>query len=248
MLKLLAQLPVAAFLLWLYGGDLLRFVRAQSSPVTVMNELPSLPLSVLGTLVALGFTGTLLLERRFPPGWKPRRAAVLATLVLLLTDFLVLSSRRAFISAPHQLVNAVQRLAEVAREQSSPQGVPRDPRVFADALKNLGPIPIFLHGERVSAWQLTLRDNCDGPAADAQGAAAGTLIYCVSRDRQEAWVTVVATARAETFGEAAVVEVEGLFTGPVTRPPPQQAQEQEDEEEDMEEFSPDGPVWEPPTP
>ncbi len=215
-LRFAAQLLFAGFLGWLYGGDLLRFARAQGAPVTVMNELPSLPLSLVGVAVALTFGSTLVLKGRRGPGWGPWKAAVLAAVGLIFFDFVVLSSRRSLGSAEGALVEAVFTVSGALNDRATTAQVPRDARGLEALLGRLGPVPLFVEGTRVARWQVASRGTCAGPSAEVAGAAPGTLLYCTAADGRRGWVTLVATAGAQTFGEPAVVSVAELWVGEVS--------------------------------
>ncbi len=234
---LIAKLLFAAFLLWLYGGDLVRWLRAQVADVTVMNHLPSLPLALVGSFVAMGF-GYVVLASAFtaqPANWRPRRIATIAAVSLLFFDFLVLSSRRPMVPPVEVLIASINTVAEAAGQASSTQSVARDPSILEEALAPFRDVPLFVKGERVSGWKVQLRESCSGPATELQTATPGTLIYCVSSDRQRAWVTLVATVNGATFGAPGIAGTDGVWVGTVGVARPRAEQ-------------PGPPVWQAPTP
>ncbi len=234
---IVVQALFAAFLLWLYVGDLIRFFRAQAAPVTMLNELPSLGLSLVGTVVALAFTGTLVLvaARRQPRAWRPRDFSIAAALFLVFIDFVILSAKRSPISAESRLLMAIQSVADDATRAAAIESVPRDPNLLRSFLEGVGAVPLFVEGERVPEWKLELRERCTGPALEPGSATPGTLIYCVAGDRKRAWVTLVGTTLGQSFGAPAIVSTEGDWVGEVVAAAPPE--------------EPAGPpVWGPPTP
>ncbi len=229
---LVARLCFAALLWWLYAGDVTRWVRAQNAEVAVMNALPSLPLALLGVLVALAFTFVTLAPVVDP---KMKRTATSAALLLVAIDLLVISPRRSLLLPEETLFAALNTVVEAGNGASGTMVVARDPAVFDEALAPHTDVPLFVRGERVPKWKVQLREGCAGPATSLDGATPGTLVYCVASDRQQAWVTVVATANARTFGEAAMAGTEGGWVGLVTVA-------RDDEPAAA------SPVWEAPTP
>lgn len=227
------QLLFAAFLLWLYAGDLLRYVRAQSASLAVLHALPSLPLSLAGTAVALAYAVTLVLARNRPAGWRPRRLANIAAVLLIFIDFLVLASRRTGELPELELVGALGDMTQAINNAATLDGVPTDARAFEKDLTQLGPPPLFVGGERLAKWSLEVRRNCTGPA-DKPG-APGTFIYCVAPDATHGWVTLTATAGAATFGDPAIIATQGPWVGEVSVAQPHP------------EAPPEDPVWQPPT-
>jgi hypothetical protein len=232
---------VLLFLGWLYGGDLLRWIEAQGAEVSALSELPRLWLSLLGCAVTIGGVVIVVLARTKPANWAPLRLLTIATVSLLFLDFVVLNSRRSPLTPDDQTALAVQFLSESASREAGTEAVPRDPQLLASFLEGLGSVPYFVKGERVPAWKVELRERCPGPASEAGQASVGTLIYCVSTDRKQAWVTAVATAQGQVFGPRGVFSTQEGWVGEVHVAPPEPAAEPE------EELSPP-PVWEPPTP
>jgi hypothetical protein len=214
---LVTQALLACFLLWLYPGDVVRYVRAQGAAVAVMTEVPSLPLALLGSLVALGFTATLLLValRKQDGAWRPRRLLLASALFLLFLDFAVLSFRRSAISAERRLLLAVTTLTDEADANAAVESVLREPQLLQSFLGDVGPVPLFVEGQQVPAWKVEVRERCSGPALEPGAATPGTLIYCIAADRQRAWVTLVGAALGQTFGPPAIVSAEGDWVGVV---------------------------------
>ncbi|MDP1827219.1 MAG: hypothetical protein Q8L48_28355 [Archangium sp.] len=233
----IARSVLLLFLGWLYGGDLIRWVQAQTAEVTAMSELPRLWLSLLGCAVTIGGVVVLVMARKQPPSWRPVRLLTIAAMGLLFVDFVVLNSRRSPLSTDEQTLLAAQYIAESANHEAGSEAVPRDPALLHSFLQGLGTVPFFVKGERVPGWKLELRERCAGPAADPGEAEVGTVIYCVAADRKRAWVTLVGTPLGQVFGPRAIVSTREGWVGDV-----HVAAEPEQEDPS------DRPVWEAPTP
>lgn len=235
------RIVLLVFLGWLYGGDLLRWIQAQVAEVAALSELPRLWLSLLGCAVTIGGAIVLVMAREKPPLWAPLRLFTIAALSLLFLDFVVLNSRRSPLTPDDQTVLAVQYIAESANHEAGTEVVPRDPQLLNSFLEGLGAVPFFVKGERVPAWKVELRERCTGPATEPGAASVGTVIYCVSLDRKQAWVTLVGTARGQVFGPRAIVSTEGGWVGEVHVAPAEPGPEPEGDRTDQ-------PVWDSPTP
>lgn len=229
---------LVAALGWLYLGDLARWIRAQSAEVTALNELPSLPLSIVGSIAALAAAGLLAvgLAQKRPATWRGFRLGPAAGVIILFFDFAVLSSTRSPFSSAEHAQLGVHLLADHASSGANVDGVPRDADLLATVLEDLGPPPFFVHGVRVPQWSIDVREACDGPASDAAGKGPGTLVYCVSRDRRHAYVTLVGVAAPAIFGPPAIVSTSAPWVGQVDALEPEAAP------------TPPENVWQLPTP
>lgn len=198
-------------MLWLYAGDLVLFVQAQGAKVAAVSHVPSLVLSLVGLSIALGYAATLL--PRFEG--RSRRLALAIALGLLFVDLTFIASRRVAISPRVRFFEVIQGFAQEASRASAPEGVVRDPRVLRELLPR-GPIPMAIDGVPLKEWKLEVREGCSGPATDVRGATAGTVLYCVASNHQRAWVTLVATAEGQRFGDAALVGSSPEWIGQVS--------------------------------
>ncbi|MEW6432745.1 MAG: hypothetical protein AB1730_14670 [Myxococcota bacterium] len=211
----------ALLLVWLavlYGGDLVRYVRAGSAEVAWMNTLPNLGLALAG-VAALLLGGGLLgygLARGLDASWRGYRLGPIAGVLLLFFDFAVLASVRSPVSSAERALLAVVALADGASQHASHTAVPDEPKLLASFVDDLGAVPFFSKGERVASWTVDVRRGCSGPAADAAGKGAGTLIYCLAPDGKRAWVTLVGLAPGEIFGTPRVVGTEDPWMQEVT--------------------------------
>jgi hypothetical protein len=247
--SLILRALLLLFMGWLYGGDVIRWVQAQSAEVTALAELPRLWLGLLGTAVTIGGVVVLVQSRTRPPTWKGLRLLTIAALSVLFLDFVVLNSRRTPLTTNEQAAMAVQFVAESAEQQSGTKVVLRDPNALHEIAAQLGEVPYFVKGERVPSWKVELRERCSGPADDAGSAEVGTLIYCVANDRALAWVTLVGTPFGQVFGPRGVVSTKGVWVGEVHLAPAPPPEEDPDADPDLDFGGPpqDPPVWGGPT-
>ena len=97
--------------------------------------------------------------------------------------------------------------------------VPADPEVLRPVVEELGQPPYLVRGERARAFSLQVRQNCDGPVAEAPGMAVGTLLYCVAPGKERAWVSLVGLPAGVRFGLPAVYSTEGVPYGVLVQEP-----------------------------
>ena len=91
----------ALLLGWLYGGDALDALRAQTAEVSAYLEPPNLGFAVVALLgTGLGVAATLLgaIQKR-PPAWRGFRLMPIVTVVVLFLDLFVLSASRSPLSS-----------------------------------------------------------------------------------------------------------------------------------------------------
>jgi hypothetical protein len=188
--------------------------------------------------VTIGGAVVLVLARKQPATWKPLRLLTIAMISLLFLDFVVLNSRASPLTTDEQSLLAAQYFAEAASREAGTEAVPRDPTLLASFLPGLGSVPFFVKGERVPAWKLEVRERCAGPAAEAGEATAGTVVYCVSNDRKQAWVTIVGTAQGQRFGARSIVSTQDGWVGQVHVAAPEEPEDAP---------PPEQPVWGAPT-
>ncbi|MFO0594516.1 MAG: hypothetical protein U0228_04410 [Myxococcaceae bacterium] len=229
---------VALFLVWLYFGDLSRFVRAQSAEVVLMNQLPSLPLSLLGVLVAIAFGASYFgrLSGRVSADDRRRALVLFVAGSLVFIDFTILASSHSPISAEARVVAAIDGFTQAANQNSSHVAVPTDLRSLDEWAREQGRPPIFVKGSPVEHWRVELHEGCTGPLVGAPGVPPGTLLYCIAPNHRQAWVTAVANELGHPFGPVSVIAPDGAFVGVVGL-----AREIPDDE-------PDERVWERPPP
>jgi hypothetical protein len=201
-----------ALLAWLYSGDVYDGVRARTAEVSAFANVPNIGFAaaaLVATLLGAGVTVAGALTRR-EGSWKGYRLLPVLAVLILFVDLFVLSSEKVPMGAPDRVALAISALAQHATEGSSPEGVLARKEPLDDFVKSLGPPPLLVRGAPRARWELSLRSNCTGPAADFQGEAPGTLVYCVAADSQHAWVSAVAFPREQRFGPPGVFALAGV--------------------------------------
>ncbi len=188
-------------LLALYGAELADWVRLQSAQVAALSRAPRPWLAVPVLLLAVGGAGLYAwaLRARKPVSFPGYRLLPISLVVALFVDVLVLSSAAVPVSSPDQTAVALALLQRNLMSQT--QGtVITEPARLRPLVKELGAPPYFVNGEPVEEWNLQVRTGCEGPVGEAPGVAPATLIYCVSKDRRIAWITVVSLPVEQRFG------------------------------------------------
>lgn len=202
-------LASALLLAWLYGGDLLDFFRARKAPVSAFTELPNVWFAgaVLAATAAAAGAFAWGLGSKKGPDYRGYRLLPIVALVSLFIDLFALSASKVPIGSADHLSMTLQLFQQQAQGLATAAAVSDDPAALSALLPSLGEPPFLLEGRRAKAYSLQLRTGCAGPAGAAGAAPAtqvGTFIYCVAKDRQTAWTTVVALPAEERFGEAAI--------------------------------------------
>lgn len=197
-------------LLWLYGGDLWDALRARGAEVSAFLAPPPLvwPIVVLAATAAV--LGVVLwgLSREQPEGFKGYRVMPILLVCALFVD-LVLAESRVPLRPVDVATMSLGRFQEAAQALSTRSAVPTDPAVLRPLLDDMGQPPYLVKGVRAPAWSLQVREGCQGPVKEAPGLSVGTFIYCVSPQRDTAWVTLVALPVGERFGLPAILSEGG---------------------------------------
>ena len=225
------------FLLFLYVGDVIDFVRARAAEVAAMQQLPNVgfAIAVLAVSVAVAIVVLLAMRRGAPSDSKAFRLLPIVAVVAIFIDLFVLSVDAPIMSSPEHMKTMLQAFARVAHERSTYEHVASSERDLYDAVKEFGAPPYLVKGEPVEAFAIQRRDNCEGPVAEAPGAAVGTFLYCVSKDKKTAWVTVVGLPYEERFGNPKVVSAGGAPLFAIVTPQiPEQAEPPEGPAGDLE--------------
>ena len=229
-----------AALAWIYGGDLSDALRARTAEVSAFSTLPSpvWPAVVLALAVGCAAGVTVGLVRGRAEGFKGYRLLPILLVGSLFLD-LVVAESRVPLSSLDIASMSLQRFHQLAQELTTGQVVPDDPRVLQPLLAQLGKPPYLVRGAPVEAYTLQVRRDCEGPVREAPGVRPGTLLYCVTRERDAAWVTLVGLSAERRFGTPEVVSAGGETRFLLVRPtPPDEAPEAAFREEAP---TPDGP-------
>lgn len=200
-----------AVLLWFFGGDVVTWVRAKTSPVAALTELPALWLSVPVALAAVGILAAVLvaLRRGKDDTYKGYRLLPILLVVAFFVKLFVLGEATPPISSANLSAITLHGLSAELSQLSTEFSVPTDPNAVALVVDRLGPPPYLVHGERPARFGLQVRTGCEGPIGEAAGVEAGTVLYCVAKDRSLGWLTLVGLPAEETFGHPAVYSRNG---------------------------------------
>jgi len=189
-------------LAWLYGGDVAEHLQAQGAELYAALTPPD----VVFASVVLGFLGACVgaagwgLWKRQGPAWKGYRLLPILALLALFLDLFVVHGEAQRLPSDVRLSAVLESFAAEATQKSSHDLVVADAKVLEQLALGLGPPGYLVRGKPLEAFRVEVREGCDGPAAPAPGTAAGTLVYCVARDRTQAWVTASALAAERRSG------------------------------------------------
>jgi hypothetical protein len=194
-------------LAWLYGGDLLDAVRAQSNELGALAQLPSVPFAAI--MLALALVGGALTVRgvlqRRGGDWRGYRVMPIVAVVGLFVDLFLISANKTPFSSAARAAAAVETFEQKANALATSSAVSSDSATLEKALEDLGDAPWLLNGRPLGRWTLKVVGDCAGPKLDRGDAAPGTMVYCVSVDRTQAWITAVGLPAGERFGSAQMV-------------------------------------------
>lgn len=222
-----------ALLAWLYGGDLYDVTRARSSEVAALAALPSVPFAALLLVAALAgavITGVGITQKK-DASWKGYRVMPIIAVLGLFVDLFIVSADKSPFSSFARAGAAIELFESKASALASPTAVPADTASLEALLPELGEAPWLVKGEVQKAWKLEVTGDCTGPRTEANGAGAGTLLYCAAADRSQAWITAVGLPREERFGAPQLVTTGGqplvavVERQPAETPPDAQAPE-----------------------
>lgn len=207
---------------WLYGGDLLDALRARSAEVSAFLAPPSRgwpALVLVATLGALGvgLRGALTGQGE---GYKGYRLLPILLVCALFFD-LVLAEGKVPLPPEDVAMLGLRQVRDKAQALANGRSVPSDPAQLRPLVEGMGQPPYLVRGERARAWTLQVRSGCQGPVQEAPGLEVGTFIYCVSPDRSQAWVTLVALPWGKRFGVPTIFSAEGEPYVMLVQPPPE---------------------------
>jgi hypothetical protein len=200
---LLANAASLSALVWLYGGDLRDAFRAREAEVAAYTRLPSVGVPAVVVALTACVTAVVVwgLVRRRDDTFKGYRLLPILLVVTLMGD-LVRAESIGLLGSADLTSAAMAELRDAAAELATPDAVPTDPAVLGPLVERLGPAPYLARGQPVGPFALDIREGCTAPASDARGARPGTLIYCVGKDRRQAWLSAVGLPRERRFGGA----------------------------------------------
>jgi hypothetical protein len=195
---------------WIYKNNLSDALRARTAEVSALMSPPS----TVRTSIVLGLAGVGLavfiagLLRKKPEDFKGYRLLPILLVLALFVD-LVLAEGRTPLDSPDMAAVALQRFQGEAQKLATVAAVPARAGELQPFVDALGSPPYLERGIAVPAYALQVRTGCEGPVRDAPGTRPGTLIYCVSPDGKQAWVTLVGLPAEVRFGAPAVLSQRG---------------------------------------
>lgn len=207
-------------LLWLYGGDVSDGVRSRGAEVSAFLAPPPLVWPSLVLVLVVGAVGVGLwgsLQGRVE-GFKGYRLLPILLVGALFMD-LVLAENQVPLRSEDVASLSLGQFQQRAQTLVRGGKVPADPEVLRPVVEELGQPPYLVRGERARAFSLQVRQNCDGPVAEAPGMAVGTLLYCVAPGKERAWVSLVGLPAGVRFGLPAVYSTEGVPYGVLVQEP-----------------------------
>jgi hypothetical protein len=215
----------AGLMAWLYGGDLAEHLQAQGAEVYAAVYPPDVVFAsaMLGALgLCVGVAGVGLWRRR-GPAWKGYRLLPILAVLALFLDLFVVHGEAQRLPSDVRLAAVMEAFAAEVTQTSTHEAVVADPQVLEQVARGLGPPGYLVRGRPLEAFRVEVREGCDGPATPAPGTAAGTLVYCVARDRAQAWVSAAALAAERRSGSPEPFTSRGTLVSAVAtalpRPP-----------------------------
>ncbi len=197
-------------LLWLYGGELLDALRARSAEVSAFLAPPPVVWPAVVLVITVGVLGVVAwgLSRGLPEGFKGYRLLPIVLVCALFFDMVRLE-KQVPLRPEDVAAMSLSHFQQKAQTLVNGHAVPSDPALLRPLLEEMGQPPYLVRGARAPAWSLQVRQDCQGPVAEAPGLEVGTFIYCVAPERDTAWVTLVGLPAGERFGLPAVLSVNG---------------------------------------
>jgi hypothetical protein len=228
--RLLIVAALVLFQLWLAGGEVFIAARLPSATYAAIHDAPELALPLVGTIV--GLAGLAMIVALWLGRLTPSRTTRLMTLAVagLVLAELWSASGRDSSTVESRAAGAMLNVSARAHDASDRGALPTDPRLLLAAFDDQGPAPFFKAGTRL-AWSLDVRSGCNGPALDDRGREPGTVIYCLSPNRDRAWLAVVSvdslfgapfvlTSDEPVLAMPATPDVERFDEGPPPEEPP----------------------------
>lgn len=220
---LIANTVLLALVLFLYVADVWDWMRARTAEVSAMPQLPRAGYAglVLGATLACLLVTLYGMFTDKPKEFRGYRLLPIVAIIGLFVDLFVLSVDTLPVPSPHQAAIILDAFAREASARSGPDQVVDDNGALSDIMKDFNAPPYLVRGKPAEGWTLQIRHNCEGPVLDAPGAQVGTLLYCVSKDRKQAWVSLVALPFEERFGSPRVMTQKGVPLAVVVEPIPE---------------------------
>lgn len=179
--------------------------RARSAEVSHLLSAPPLWLWIPALVLALAAL-PIALSLAARRGDRFARVPLLVAVVVVFVELFVTPAVEPPGGAGTSEILVRGAAAMIESQLADPERLPQTTEELSAALEQLAAPPYLIRGIRPAAWKLRLQSHCTGPALSADGASAGTLLYCLSPDGKRAWITAVGLASA-TFGRPELLRV-----------------------------------------
>lgn len=204
---LVGNILALAFFLWVDIEPLMQGLHQNDSPFRGTPYSSPWPFYALGLCAIAGIALMALyrLIRRGPnPADRTFRLLPIAAIIFVAIHLLFIRSIQNPRLPPSMILTGIFATTALQPLKSDDGLFPTTPRFYADALAETPP-PYWRNGEKLSRWNVLIRERCTGPIDALPGAVEpGTLLICLSEDRRMAWMSAVGLSR-DLVGEPALV-------------------------------------------
>lgn len=204
---LVGNLLALASFLWVDIDPLMQGLHQDDSPFRGTPYSSPWPFYALGLAAIAGIALVALyrlVRRGADPTDRAFRLLPIATIIFIATHLLFVRATQNPHLPPSMLVTGIFATTALTPLKSDDGLFPTTPRFYADALAETPP-PYWRNGERLSRWNVLIRERCAGPIDTLPGVVEpGTLLVCLSEDRRLAWISAVGLSR-DLVGEPALI-------------------------------------------
>jgi hypothetical protein len=197
-----------ALVAWIAVRHLLIWRAARGARTLALLAVPPWPAYACCLALALGLGGLVVAARlrRIAPEARVYRLLPAAAVLVVSGQVFVAPRYTLPFPADRIITSQLQLLAE-SLGPGEDGLLPAEPRGVLDAMP-LAP-PFLVDGQRMAAWRVLARSGCEAPILELPaGIEPGTLLYCTSPDRHQAWLTAVGLGN-ELAGKPALVRWQG---------------------------------------
>jgi|GEM_PF-1520604 len=196
-----------ALFLWVALGPLIQGWHQDDSPfrgTPYDSPWQFYALSIAAILAIAAFALFRLVRHGANAADRSFRLLPIATVIFIAIHLLFIRAIQNPHLPPSMLLSSVFATAAFNPLTSDDGLFPTEPRFYADAFAQ-SPPPYWKNGEKLSRWNVLVRERCTGPVNTLPGAVEpGTLLACLSEDRKIAWMSAVGLSR-DLVGEPALV-------------------------------------------
>ena len=191
---LVGNILTLALSLWVGLGPLMQGWHQNDSPfrgTPYSSPWPFYALSLAAILGIAAFALFRLIRHGKNPADRAFRLTPIATVIFIAIHLLFIRAIQNPHLPPSMILSSVFATAAFNPLTSDDGLFPTEPRFYADAFAQTPP-PYWKNGEKLSRWNILVRERCTGPVDTRPGAVEpGTLLACLSEDRKIAWMSAV---------------------------------------------------------